>query len=121
MRVDITDAAWPGVHITEPVPDWRGYDALELEVSAATPMPLNVGLRLTPTGGSTTFQALTLKTGRHTYVVRLSALLPEPAAAVHDVFIYSSPRHAGQQFTLHRVVLTECGSSGPGRSCPDLR
>jgi VanZ family protein len=40
------DASFPGITIPDPVPDWRGYDALELDLSNPEPRPLRLSLRI---------------------------------------------------------------------------
>ena len=45
-RVRFRQAAWPGVDVVEPWPDWRGYDSLRFQVYAENPAPKMLVLRI---------------------------------------------------------------------------
>ncbi len=45
-RVRFRQAAWPGVDVVEPWPDWRGYDSLRFQVYAEMPAPKMLVLRI---------------------------------------------------------------------------
>jgi len=39
-------ANYPGIYIIEPVPDWRGYQYLDIELHSAHPAPVSLSLRV---------------------------------------------------------------------------
>ena len=45
-RVRFRQAAWPGVDVVEPWPDWRGYSSLRFQVYAEQPAPKQLVLRI---------------------------------------------------------------------------
>jgi hypothetical protein len=45
-RVRFRQAAWPGVDVVEPWPDWRGYSSLRFQVYAEQPAPRQLVLRI---------------------------------------------------------------------------
>jgi hypothetical protein len=45
-RVRFRQAAWPGVDVVEPWPDWRGYASLRFQVYAEQPAPKQLVLRI---------------------------------------------------------------------------
>jgi hypothetical protein len=46
LDVDLVAESFPGVSFHEPVPDWRGYQTLVVDVENPDPEPLNLGLRV---------------------------------------------------------------------------
>ncbi len=128
LHMVMSASGWPGVHLTEPVPDWCGYGALlvQLELDAGEPMGLFFGVRMTPEGGSTHYTLRQVMPGSSEIRVPLDELLPERCAPVHDLFIYTNGEHPGRRLSLRRVELIEmlpreCESSDRDRSCPGPR
>ncbi len=100
-------SGWPGVHLTEPVPDWCGFDAVLAEVvlDAGEPIDLFFGVRTVPYGGSTHYTRLQVVSGSSEIRVPLGALLPERCTPVNDLFIYTNTEHPGRRLSLRRVEL----------------
>lgn len=46
LRLVLDSGPWPGVSLDEPVPDWRGYRTLALDVANPGPAPLPLQLRV---------------------------------------------------------------------------
>jgi hypothetical protein len=46
MRVRLLDGPYPGMNFIEPVPDWRGYSTLAVDLTNPTPMNLQLILRI---------------------------------------------------------------------------
>jgi len=55
LDVEFEDAPFPGVSFHEPVPDWRPYKTLLIEVENPDEVPLNLGLRVHDIGHGRTF------------------------------------------------------------------
>ncbi len=98
---------WPGVHVTEPVPDWCGYDVLlaRVELDAGGPIGLYFGVRMTASGGSTHYTRKQVTFGSSDIRVPLSELLAGGCAPVYDLFIYTNGEHPGRRLSLRRVEL----------------
>ncbi len=107
LQLTVDGSPWPGLHISDPVPNWTGYAALNIDVSldAGTPIDLFVGLLLKPGDGITDFSITRLQPGRQHVAFALDALLPQGDAPVHDVFLYTTGTYTGRHLTFHSVWL----------------
>jgi len=46
MRISFGKTAWPGLHFAEPIPDWRGYETLAIDVTNPNPAALPLNIRI---------------------------------------------------------------------------
>ncbi len=44
--LQLLPALYPGIHLVDPVPDWRGYRYLSIELHSANPIPVSLSLRV---------------------------------------------------------------------------
>jgi len=108
LEVRLTDTEWPGIHLPEPVPDWRGFDALEVDVfviEGAEALPLSVSIRLRGAPTDHVYRTISLTPGAHRLHLRLRELFDPECAEVTRVVVYSTRSHAGRVFLLGDVRL----------------
>jgi hypothetical protein len=108
LEILLADDTWPGIHLDEPVPDWRGYDRLAVDVfvpEASAPLELHVSIRLR--GGETdhVYRTFVLPSGETTVRLPLRELFDPDANEVSAVVIYSRRPFAGRRLELRRVAL----------------
>ncbi len=107
LLLSIDASPWPGLHLSDPVPDWSGYTALtiDLTLDAGAPIDLFAGLLLKPGDGITDFSIRRIEPGRARVTFPLDALLPQRRVPVHDVFLYTTGAYTGRHLTFHSVWL----------------
>ncbi len=107
IHITVNDAAWPGLHLTEPVADWSRFSHLNVAVSvdSGPSVDLFVGLLLKPGDGITNFSVHKLQSEEQVVRVPLLSLLPSPHSPVYDVFLYTSNEYQGRELVYHQVWL----------------
>ena len=108
LEILLADDTWPGIHLDEPVSDWRAYDTLAVDVfvpAASAPLELHVSIRLR--GGETdhVYRTFVLPAGASALRLPLRELFDPDANEVSAVVIYSRRPFAGRRLELRRVAL----------------
>jgi hypothetical protein len=107
LAVDLADVTWPGFSLVEPVPGWRAFEALAVEVfvpDGDPPLTLNVSIRLTGPVDHV-YRTFVLPSGPHALRLQLRELFDPATCAVTEVVVYSTRESAGRRFYVARVAL----------------
>lgn len=117
LRVDFVAEPWPGVSWFEPVPDWRDYRHLVVEVSNPNDLPLELTLRVHDFAHNRMFadrfnQRIALRPGeRKRVAVPLEAVRAGPTgrelnlAEVSDVTLFRSGAAGPAHMIVHALRL----------------
>ena len=113
LQVDLSDAAWPGIGIIEPVPSWRGYDQLAIDVlvpAESAPLEINASVRLHNAGVDHVYRSWKLGAGAHRLVFRYRNRFDPEVVDVTRVGIYASRPYAGRRVYFGRIALEKAPS-----------
>jgi len=107
LKIILADTTWPGVHLDEPIADWRPYTALAVDVYVAgtQPLPIHVSVRLDNAPVAHVYRTFECAAGPCSMRLPLAGLFDRDAARVNAVVIYSSRDFAGRTIYLGRVAL----------------
>jgi len=107
LQVTLADEIWPGVHLDDPIADWRRYSALDVDVfvDGATPLPITISVRLDHAPVDHVYRTFHCAPGPCHMTLRLADLFERDVARVNAVVIYSRRAHAGRSVYLGRVAL----------------
>lgn len=117
IRVPLDRGPWPGVTLTEPVRDWRGWRALVVELANPTDAPLRIEVRVNDRAHDNRFEDrynrgvdLPPRTrGRFALpladIERAPQGRPMNLAAVEKIVIFHSGPAPGRAFYLERLSL----------------
>jgi hypothetical protein len=117
LRVPLDYLPWPGVAVDEPHADWRGYQALMMDLENPTAVNLPLSLRVHDRSHNDEFRDLfnrefTLDARtRQTLRFPLVEIEAAPAGrrlqlqAVAGLMIYRSDRQSGGEFRVYRIWL----------------
>jgi len=103
LEVRLAETRWPGITLPEPLADWRGYQALVIELEPAQAVELSVSVRLR--GRDHVYRRVSLESGPHTLRLDLRSWFDAEREQVTDVVIYSSRDYAGQTIRFREVRL----------------
>lgn len=107
LKVALADEIWPGVHLDDPIADWRRYSVLDVDVfvDGATPLPITISVRLDHAPVDHVYHTFNCAPGPCRLTLQLADLFDRDIARVNAVVIYSRRAHAGRVFYLGRVSL----------------
>jgi hypothetical protein len=103
LVVQLADTRWPGITIPEPIADWRGYQALVVELELDEALELSVSVRLV--GRDHVYWNVSLAPGSQALSLDLPAMFDVERERVNAVVIYSSAAFAGKTLRVRRVRL----------------
>lgn len=106
LKVTFADTTWPGVTLPEPVPDWSGYETLEVNVLAPVAVPLTISIRLANADVDHVYRTFELAAGESTIRMPITELFDVDSVRVTSVVIYSTRPYTGYSVYLARVALT---------------
>ena len=123
LRVALGTGPYPGVGIDEPVPDWRAYGTLVIELDNPGGDPLSLTIRVHDRWHDQSYddrwnQAFTLAPGAHRFEFPLSSIARAPRgrrldlAAVDGVVLFANAEAAGRSFIVRRILLAGAGAPG---------
>lgn len=109
LKVTLADHTWPGVHLDDPISDWRRYAELEVDVfvDGSAPMPITISVRLDQAPVDQVYRAFDCAPGPCHLRLPFTDLFDRSVARVNTVVIYSRRAQAGRVFYLGRVGLRE--------------
>jgi hypothetical protein len=117
LEIRLERGAFPGVSWEWPAPDWRGFDALVLELGNPGPEALALTLRIDDAQHDFRFtdrfnRPITLASGaRHRECIPLSDIASAPEdremdlSAVARLMLFAGAESQGQRFQIHRIRL----------------
>ena len=107
LKVALADTRWPGFRLHEPLPDWSGYERLQLHVYVAdeSTLRLSVSIRLRDAPSDHVYRNFDLAPGAHQLSVPFSELFDPRKARVKELVIYSRRPHAGQVVMVDEITL----------------
>jgi len=107
LKVTLADEIWPGVHLDDPIADWRGYSTLDVEVfvDGSTPLPITISVRLDHAPVEHVYRTFDCAPGPCRLALPFADLFDRDVARVNAVVIYSRRAHAGRVLYLGRVGL----------------
>ena len=110
--LDVTwqSAPWPGVHLTEPLGDWRNYSEFNLDVYNANHarQPITVAVRHAHGMGTARYVRNELLPGHNRVRIDLARLARDDRGEwqeITHVILHTSNRHAGKRVLFGRVWL----------------
>jgi len=107
LKVHLADKTWPGVHLDEPIADWRPYAALAVDVyiEGSMPMPVTISVRLDNAPADHIYREFRCAPGPCPILLPLAGLFDRDRARVNAVVIYSTREFKGRTLYLGRVTL----------------
>jgi hypothetical protein len=107
LKITLADETWPGIHLDEPMADWRGYRALavDLYVEGDEPLPVTLSVRLDNAPVDHVYRTFDCAPGPCSIRLPLAGLFDADVARVNAVVIYSVRAFAGRTMYLYRVAL----------------
>jgi hypothetical protein len=117
LAVKLERSKWPGVALLEPVPDWRGYDVLRLDLVNPGDRPLELTLRILDRTHDWRFEdryngRLWLPPrSRQDFRIPLEDIASAPdrrrmdLARIADLLLFQTGGAAGGEFYLVRIAL----------------
>lgn len=111
LLVPVTSVPWPGLRLRDLDQDWRGYEAVVVDLILESPEPVRLiaGARHQgePPGGATTSTALVVQPGQQRLRFPRAALTPGTAASnrVTELLLYSEAEFIGARWLLLQVAL----------------
>lgn len=123
-RVSLGDGQWPGVTLGDVWPDWRDFQALEIDIEnpQSVPMPLRVRIddrdhRRNQSPSDRFNRQVALAPGRRVVRIMLADVRTAPAGRTMDlstidrVIVYAGEDQAGREFIIHGVRLSADGET----------
>jgi len=109
LRVEFADDTYPGVHLDDPISDWRRYTMLAVDayVDATQPLPITISVRLDDAPVDHVYRTFDCAPGPCAMVLPLVGLFDRDVARVNAVVIHSGRDYAGRVVYLGRVALEE--------------
>lgn len=133
-EVVLGDGRWPGIAFEALWPDWRAYDALEIEFEnpSAEPLPLTIRIddrshRSNQTHEDRFNRPVQLAPGRQTVRIGMQVLREAPAgrsmnlAEIDRLIVFAPAGLAGRRFILHDLRLVarqRSATTGEGAENP---
>ena len=107
LKITFADETWPGVHLDEPIADWRPYAALAVDVyiEGSQPLPIHISVRIDNAPVDHVYRTFECAPGPCPLLLPLDGLFDRDAARVNAVVIYSTRKFAGRTVYLGRVEL----------------
>jgi hypothetical protein len=107
LEVTLAERRWPGLHLEEPITDWRPYSALAVDVyvDGEQPLPITISVRLDDAPVDHVYRTFECRPGPCALSLPLAGLFDRAVARVNAVVIYSTRAHAGRVVYLGRVAL----------------
>ena len=107
LRVTLADDIWPGVHLEDPIADWRAYSELDIDafVEGSAPMPITVSVRIDHVAVDHVYRQFRCAPGPCRLQLPFADLFDREVARVNAVVIFSTRANAGRVFYLGRVAL----------------
>jgi hypothetical protein len=125
LEVELADVTWPGFTLVEPVPDWRNFETLAVEIfvpDASAPLKVNVAIRLKGAPVDQVYRTFVLPAGPHALRIRLRDLFDPAACEVTHVVINSTREFAGRRLYVGRIALEgQAPHFGHGKEFPRIR
>jgi hypothetical protein len=117
LQVRLDAGRWPGITFFEPVPDWRGYHTLSLDLSNPGAAALELHLRINDRAHVGAFDdrfnsilRLPAHT-RHTFAIPLEQLASAPRTRRMDMshiatlIVFHDGSAPGESFLVHQITL----------------
>lgn len=108
LEVVLDDGCRPEIYLPEPIPDWRGFESLTVDVSvaeSAAPVGLHVWIRLGAREEIPVGRAFTVPAGRTTLRVQIRELFDPTTRRVSAVVLAATRPPMGRRFVLHGIRL----------------
>jgi hypothetical protein len=114
--LQLLPALYPGIHLIDPVPDWRGYRYLGIELHSANPIPVSLSLRVHDRAHNNEYsdrfnRNLTVTPGMRRYRIALEDISNSPVGRKLDlgniagVKLFSGERPHPQKLCMGVVRL----------------
>jgi hypothetical protein len=107
LRIALADETYPGIHLDDPIADWRSYTALAVDVyvDGTQPLPVTISVRIDNAPVDHVYRTFGCAPGPCAIVWPLAGLFDPDVARVNAVVIYSARDSAGRVVYLGRVAL----------------
>jgi hypothetical protein len=107
LKISLADEMWPGIHLDEPIADWRPYTALAVDVyvEGTQSLPVHISVRLDNAPVAHVYRTFDCAAGPCSMLLPLAGLFDRDTARVNAVVIYSTRDFAGRTIYLGRVAL----------------